>query len=236
MTEVGNGLSAENASWQFGGNVPEKFLSHAQQSIPLYQLGHDLILELSDFFIKPNSVIYDLGCSTGQLLSLLCSRVSSKKNVEFFGIDSEKDMIHYAKKHHPHPLISYIHQDIRLCHFEKSNLIIAYYTLQFIAPEYRQTVIQTIYDALNWGGAFILFEKVRGADARFQDILTTLYTEFKLKNGFSAEEILGKTKSLKGILEPFSTQGNLDLLKRAGFQDIMSIMKYMCFEGFLAIK
>lgn len=236
MTDVGNGLSAETAGWQFGGRVPEKFLSHAKQSIPLYSLGHDLILEISDFFIQPHSVIYDLGCSTGQLLSLLCNRVSSEKNVEFLGIDAEIDMIDYAKKHHAHPFISYIHQDIRLCSLKKSNLIIAYYTLQFISPEYRQTVIQSIYDALNWGGAFILFEKVRGADARFQDILTTLYTEFKLKNGFSAEEILGKTKSLKGVLEPFSTQGNLDLLKRAGFQDIMSIMKYMCFEGFLAIK
>jgi tRNA (cmo5U34)-methyltransferase len=26
------------------------------------------------------------------------------------------------------------------------------------------------------------------------------------------------------------------MLKRAGFVDVMSIMKYVCFEGFLAIK
>jgi tRNA (cmo5U34)-methyltransferase len=35
---------------------------------------------------------------------------------------------------------------------------------------------------------------------------------------------------------PFSTQGNIDLMKRAGFVDIMSILKYVNFEGFLAIK
>ena len=60
---------------------------------------------------------------------------------------------------------------------------------------------------LNWGGAFVLFEKVRGPDARFQDILSQLYNEFKLRNGFSSEEIVEKTRSLKGVLEPFSTQG-----------------------------
>jgi tRNA (cmo5U34)-methyltransferase len=49
-------------------------------------------------------------------------------------------------------------------------------------------------------------------------------------------EVLGKQRSLKGVLEPFSTQGNIDLLKRAGFVDIMTIMKSICFEGFLAIK
>ena len=35
--------------------------------------------------------------------------------------------------------------------------------------------------------------------------------------------IISKGRSLKGILEPFSTKGNLDLLRRAGFKDINSI-------------
>ena len=81
-----------------------------------------------------------------------------------------------------------------------------------------------------------MFEKVRGPDARFQDMSVALYNDFKSKNGFSADEILNKTSSLKGVLEPFSTEGNLGLLRRAGFTDIMSVMKWVCFEGFLAIK
>ena len=81
-----------------------------------------------------------------------------------------------------------------------------------------------------------MFEKVRAPDARFQDICVSLYNDFKVKQGFSSEEILAKTRSLKGVLEPFSTEGNLGLLRRAGFQDVMSICKYICFEGFLAIK
>jgi len=113
---------------------------------------------------------------------------------------------------------------------------VAYYTIQFIPPRRRQLIIDKIYQSLNWGGAFLLFEKVRGPDARFQELLNGLYTDFKLKNGYSPDEIISKTRSLKGILEPFSVQGNLDLLKRAGFSDVTSIMKYICFEGFLAIK
>ena len=34
----------------------------------------------------------------------------------------------------------------------------------------------------------------------------------------------------------FTIQGNLDLLKRAGFKDIMPISQYLNFKGFLAIK
>ena len=67
-------------------------------------------------------------------------------------------------------------------------------------------------------------------------MIVSLYNDHKRREGFSAEEILNKTASLKSVLEPFSTAGNLDLLRRAGFVDVMTIMKYLCFEGFLAIK
>ena len=103
-------------------------------------------------------------------------------------------------------------------------------------PSERQRLFDKIYNSLKWGGALLFFEKVRSCDARFQDIMTNMYTEYKLNNGYTPDEIMGKTKSLKGILEPFSTQGNLELLKRAGFVDFMTVMKYVCFEGFLAIK
>jgi tRNA (cmo5U34)-methyltransferase len=108
--------------------------------------------------------------------------------------------------------------------------------MQFTPPRHRQAIFDKIYNALNWGGAFIMFEKVRGPDARFQDICASLYNDFKVRQGFSPDEILSKTRSLKGVLEPFSTEGNLGLMRRAGFADMMSICKYICFEGFLAIK
>ena len=132
--------------------------------------------------------------------------------------------------------MEYIHADAYNFEFEKCDLFLSYYTLQFIRPRARQEVLNSIYDALNWGGGLLLFEKVRGPDARFQDMLTLLYTDYKLERGYNPVEIINKSRSLKGVLEPFSTAGNVDLLKRAGFQDIMPVMKYLCFEGYLAIK
>ncbi len=54
--------------------------------------------------------------------------------------------------------------------------------------------------------------------------------------GYNYDEMSIKSQSLRGVLEPFSTNGNLGLLKRAGFKDILIIFKYICFEGYLAIK
>ena len=107
---------------------------------------------------------------------------------------------------------------------------------KFIAPKYRQEVINEIYRSLNWGGAFIFFEKIRGPDARIQDILSSLYNDFKVSNGLSVQEISGKEKSIRGVLEPFSEKGKLGLLKWAGFEDITGIAQYLNFKGYLCIK
>ena len=37
-------------------------------------------------------------------------------------------------------------------------------------------------------------------------------------------------------MEPFSTQGNLDLLKRAGFVDVTTVVTDICFKGFLQLN
>jgi tRNA (cmo5U34)-methyltransferase len=66
--------------------------------------------------------------------------------------------------------------------------------------------------------------------------MSQIYNEFKLDQKFTPNKIIHKSQSLKGILEPFSSKANFDLVKRAGFKDCMSVFKYICFEGFLAIK
>ena len=119
---------------------------------------------------------------------------------------------------------------------EMSDFIVSYYVIQFVPPRDRQLLIDKIYERLNWGGAFVWFEKVRGPDARFQDIMTNMYHNYKLENGFSWDEIMNKANSLKGAMEPFSSQGNRELLERAGFKDIMPIYRNLCFEGVVCIK
>jgi tRNA (cmo5U34)-methyltransferase len=203
----------------------------------MYEEGHDLVCQFSDYFVTNDSTCYEIGVSTGELMKKLALHNQGKPKARWIGIDTEKPMIDKAKKHCAGvDNIELYVDDVRTFDFEPADLIVSYYTMQFTPPRHRQEIFDKIYNSLNWGGAFIMFEKVRGPDARFQDICASLYNDFKVRQGFSSDEILSKTRSLKGVLEPFSTEGNMGLLKRAGFSDMMSICKYICFEGFLAIK
>jgi len=241
MSDTGDTISSDNANWKFSGKMVKDFENHVSKSVPIYNRGHELIIQLSDFFIKEDSLIYDLGCSTGKLLIDMAKHNQHKKNAKYVGVDIEKDMISFAKDKQKNAKISsaklkFYHDDVVTFDINSSDLIVSFFTLQFVHPKHRQNVINKIYKSLNWGGAFLFFEKVRYNDARFQDIFTTLYNDYKLEMGYSPEEIINKTRSLKGVMEPFSTQGNIDMLKRAGFVDVTTVVTDICFKGFLAIK
>ena len=235
--KVGHDIETKRASWSFEGNVADTFVDHVRQSVPMYDAGHDLVTSISDYFVRDDSTCYEIGTSTGELLRKLARHHQHKPGARWIGIDPVDAMVVKAKAHCADLANVEVICDDALTHsFEKADLFVSYYCVQFVQPRHRQDLINRIYERLHWGGALIMFEKVRGPDARFQDMSVALYNDFKARNGFSADEILNKTSSLKGVLEPFSTEGNLGLLRRAGFTDIMSVMKWVCFEGFLAIK
>lgn len=234
---AGENIPVREAAWTFGGQTPASFSEHVRKSVPYYDAGHDLVCKLSDYFVKDRSVCYDLGTSTGALAGKLARRHAQRSGTQWIGIDIEPAMVAQARLENEGTNgLAFVVDDINLYPYETSDLITAYYTIQFVPPAIRQDLFNRVFEVLNWGGAFILFEKVRACDARFQDIIQTLYTDYKLDRGYTPTEIVNKARSLKGVLEPFSTQGNLDLLQRAGFVDVITVFKYLCFEGFLAIK
>lgn len=236
MPLVDKKITAENAGWAFEG-IAGEFDEHVRKSVPLYNEGHSLVCKLSDFFLPSEATVTELGTSTGVLAEKFLHHNKRRDDIRYIGIDRVESMLERARARCAgDERACFINEDLVTCDLEKSSMIISYCTLQFIHPRSRQDVFDKVYGALEWGGAFFLFEKVRGPDARFQDIAIQLYHEFKLDQGFDEAEILSKQRSLKGVLEPFSTQGWIDLLRRAGFVDMMAIMKYVCFEGFLAIK
>ena len=189
-------------------------------------------------FLVNKSKIYDLGCSTGKLLRDI-SDYNKDLDIKLCGLDAEAKMIQHSKKllnKNSKKRISFKKSDLLNLKLQKSDFITSYYTIQFVKPKFRQKIFDKIYKSLNHGGAFVLFEKVRGPDARFQDIFNQIYHEFKFDKGFSKEQIYNKATSIRGVLEPFTSKANIDYMKRAGFEDITPILKYCNFEGFLERK
>ncbi|MGB0905538.1 MAG: methyltransferase domain-containing protein, partial [Mangrovicoccus sp.] len=127
---VGQDISASNAGWTFGENVPETFVEHITQSVPLYQEGHELICQLSDFFVHNDSLIYEIGTSTGELIAKMAQHNASKPDARWVGIDVEEAMAAKAAKHcEDIPNIRVLHDDARFMDFEAADMVVSYYTM-----------------------------------------------------------------------------------------------------------
>ena len=115
------------------------------------------MVELSEWFIEDDGVIYDIGTATGETIALLSKKPANKKNVRYVRIESSEAMINQAKQKVQGPNIEFLHQGVaEKAEFEGADLVMALYTLQFLRLKHRKKVLQRIYADLNPGGALIL--------------------------------------------------------------------------------
>ncbi len=225
----------KTGKWTFGKNVYKEFNSHIEKSIPSYLKTQKLISELSTYFLREDSICYDIGFSTGTLLVKI-NNLNLEKKINFIGIEPELNMLKSFKRSKEFKKITLINKVVENIKMKKSDYIISHYTLQFIRQNLRLKILKKIYNSLNPGGGFVLFEKVYANNSRFEKIFSDMLVDFKSKNNFSEKEIINKNKAIRGILEPLTTRQNIINLKKAGFKNNQIIHQDINFIGILSIK
>lgn len=226
-------------AFQFDESVVSVFPDMIQRSVPGYQTILTGIGELTTQFVKPNTRIYDLGCSLGAV-TLTIRRKLETTPCEIIAVDNSAAMIERAKTYlaafHSDVKVDFQLDDIANINIQNASLVVLNFTLQFIAPEQRETLIQKIYDGLNPGGALILSEKVHFNDPSIQNTIEHLHLQFKRANGYSELEISQKRASLENVLISDTPEQNIERLKKVGFQHHAIWLQAYNFASFLAIK
>lgn len=214
----------------FSFDTVEAFDQHIDLSIPNYSNLQSAILRIATHYIKPAGRIYDLGCSTGKLLSRL--RPMCDESTALVGLDIADNLL-LANRPEGVELVKLDLSQPDSFDLNPANLILSIFTLQFLPQECRGKLVQKVYDALPVGGAFIVAEKQYIDDGYLQDTFTFSYYDMKLEH-FSAEDILSKQLSLRRIMRPLSEEENLRLL--SPFGRVISFWQFMQFKAYLCIK
>jgi tRNA (cmo5U34)-methyltransferase len=236
-TQVGDQLEVSDGTWSFSDGVAPTFLDHVRRSVPLYDVGHQLVTEVATLFVRPGGVGYELGSATGQLLRTLASASPRTRSASWIGVDCQPEMVERARRWcEGIENASVVVDDIATMDYRSCDFVVAYLTLGFLDPEPRTRALERVREALREGGGLFVFEKVLTADPRLHSLLDLLYFRFKRAAGLSAEEILNKADSLAGVLQPMTSEEQAELLRSAGFRSVVPVLKYLCFEGFVAVK
>ena len=230
-------ITSVPGEWKFDEQVSQNFDTHVRKSVPLYEEVQKEVVEMSEWFVRDNSIIYDLGASTGETISLLLQKHHRKNNIRYIGVEESLAMIEIARKKCNSDTVQFLQQDIAdINEFSNVDLILSLYTLQFLPLWKRKLVLQRVYNGLVEGGAFIFVEKMRAENSMFEDIWNDLYWDYKQERGLNEQQVIKKSQSLRGVLMPLTLTENLQLLSDTGFQCMDTFIKWNNFAGIVAVK
>lgn len=227
-------------AFQFDESVVAVFPDMIQRSVPGYQTILTGIGELTKLHAKPNTRLYDLGCSLGAASLTMRRSLAEDSGCSIVALDTSTAMIDRAQEY-----LHAFHSDIPvelhcadMCEFEISNasVVVINFTLQFIDPEQRQPLMQKIYDGLVPGGVLILSEKIHFDDPKLQSSIEQMHWQFKRANGYSELEISQKRSSLENVLISDTEQTHLQRLNAVGFDSAGIWFQAYNFASFIAIK
>ena len=220
----------------------EGFDEHIDWSIRGYSDLLDDVINLSPYFVENNTKVVDIGCSTGKLTKRVMEHNDICSSANYVGVEIAEGFFNnmdkrevQLNKQFPNTSLEFIKGDIRNYKFENCSLVTSLFTLQFMPYSSRETIVQNIYDGLNEGGAFIFAEKIDTSHSRLENMLRTIYYDFKNKK-FSYDDIMTKEKTLQNMLKPNSWDEIESILDGAGFKAVQSFWQNHLFIGAIAIK
>ena len=206
------------------------------RSVPFYDEVRKLIIALILSEQEKGKKVLDLGSSTAKFLLDLHSKMEVQMRLK--GLDNSQAMLDRAEQKCQAfgAEIDLELADMLTYPYRQEDVIVANYTLQFIRPMQRASLVQKLYDGLNDGGLFIFSEKVVFGDKKLDKELIDIYYAYKKEQGYSDYEIAQKREALENVLIPFTIEENIQMCRDAGFRSIDTIFQWANFVTFVAKK
>ncbi|MBF0258014.1 MAG: carboxy-S-adenosyl-L-methionine synthase CmoA [Desulfamplus sp.] len=241
------------AAFEFNEEVTSVFDDMIKRSVPFYMESLKRQCQLISHFYKPDTKIYDLGCSHGNL-GIMIYESFSKWPYTMIAVDSSLAMVEKYKKRLEQIRSSTIHSAQKTYILDKikniclvcglaedipinnASVVVVNLTMQFIKPAKRDLFIQKIYDGLTEDGILLLTEKLIHEDKIISEMQKDFYKIFKLENGYSELEISRKRDALENVLIPETLESHANRVKNTGFRYMDVWLKWFNFASIIAIK
>ena len=230
---------AHPGGFVFDEAVAEVFEDMITRSVPGYQAVHRLVQVVARKFVTEGSAVYDLGCSLGAAAFGVCQAVPHAR-VNVIAVDNSEAMIRRLQQRlegmHPEARITPVCADVAEVDIRDASLAILNYTLQFIDPARRDSLILKIHAGLRQDAALLLSEKIRHPDPDEDALMQSLHESFKQGQRYSALEITRKREALENVLIRDTHEQHRTRLYRAGFSRVHVLVQYLNFATYIAVK
>ncbi len=227
-------------SFSFDQQVVQVFPDMIKRSVPGYENIINSIGVITQRCAIDNSNLYDLGCSLGAATLSMRRGLDEKTGCSIISVDNSSAMVESCKQHiHAYKSdipVTVIQDDICNIKIENASVVVLNFTLQFLTPEKRLSLLKNIYQGLLPGGVLVLSEKFIFNDSTSNQLLVDLHLDFKRSHGYSELEISQKRSSLDNVLISDTVEQHYERLQQAGFKHNDLWYQYFNFGSILSIK
>lgn len=223
----------------FDDKVVQVFPDMIKRSVPGYSTIVNMIGTLAERYAQSDSICYDLGCSLGAATLAMRHRIQAA-NCKIIGIDNSPAMVQRCKDiisaDSGEVEVELFCDDIENIDLNNASVVVLNFTLQFIDPAKRQSIINKIYAGLRTNGVLILSEKLAFDDQPHEQLMIDLHHNFKRANGYSDLEIAQKRSAIENVLIPETLDAHKERMKSAGFNSVDVWFQCFNFASMIAIK
>ncbi len=219
------------ADFVFDDNVAGVFDDMVRRSVPGYATVIGMTKVFAEHYAQAGSICYDLGCALGAS-TLAMRRGIVQPGCKIIAVDNSKSMVTQCREivasDGSDVPVEVIQADIRDVPIDNASVVVMNFTLQFLSPDQRDEMIQTIYDGLRPGGILLLSEKIGSEDADKDAFQTDMHHEFKKLMGYSDMEVAQKRKALENVLVRDTLETHKTRLALSGFSK--AHLWFQCFN------
>lgn len=219
------------ADFVFDDKVASVFDDMIRRSVPGYATVIAMTKVFAEHYARPGSACYDLGCSLGAG-TLAMRKGITHPGCKIIAVDNSTSMVQRCTEIITQDVsnvpVEVRQADIRDVPIENASMVVMNFTLQFLAPDQRDIMIQKIFNGLRPGGILLLSEKIAFDDTDTEIFETDMYHEFKKLMGYSDLEVAQKRKALENVLIPDTLDAHKNRLAAAGFTK--THLWFQCFK------
>jgi tRNA (cmo5U34)-methyltransferase len=227
------------ARFSFDEKVVACFPDMIRRSVPGYGQILGMLGLIAGRHLRHGAHVYDLGCSLGAASLALAGQLPPDA-FRLTAVDISPAMVARARDtlaaECPQHALKVVEGDIRTLDYQPSGMVILNFTLQFLPPGDRETLLARLFEALEPGGVLVLSEKIVDPDERDNAWRVERYHDFKRANGYSELEISQKRTALENVLVPDTLEAHHARLSRTGFTRSLTWFQYLNFASLIAFK
>lgn len=232
--------------FEFDEEVASIFDDMARRAIPLYDIAHELQVavmrdHMSEYKEEGEDYrVIDIGCSTGKFFRTLCNQLQidphfKPPGIDGVAVDPSADMVDRLRQTAPwvRPLTLGL-LDLQGVD-QKFDAVNLSYVLQFIPKYGKRLALKTIFNMLKPGGVLMMSQKER-IETRAIYPMMQEYKQWKMRNGYTEEEIDAKTKALRNSMWTSTQEQLYAWLEEAGFVEIQETSRWSCFSSLVCYR